>query len=80
MLYFVVEGNPLLEEWLGARADACIGDKKFFNRPCSKLRDGKCAIYADRPRVCRDKAVSVENCAFVIEYTGGSVEDVFGDE
>lgn len=33
-----------------------IKDKRWFilSEPCSKLKDGKCLIYKDRPVVCRD--------------------------
>ena len=78
LIFFLkADGNPLLEEWLSARADACMGGMLIFNRPCSKFNNGLCTIYDKRPQVCKDKVPCVENCQFAIEYTGGNVDEVF---
>ena len=76
-MYFVIQGNPPLEQWLRARADACFGGKMWFHHVCPKLSDGRCSIYDIRPLVCSEKKVSRENCAEVIEFTGGNVDYVF---
>lgn len=42
-----------------------------FNTPCLQLRDQRCGIYARRPNVCRDYAVS--DCTTYAEGTGHKV-------
>lgn len=38
------------------------GTVVFFNCKCHFLRDGKCSIYDDRPKLCKDYPVGSKMC------------------
>jgi len=57
-------GNPTPEqvEWMECRGRVVDG-QWYVDAPCLYIaEDGRCAIYATRPRVCREYAVGGEHC------------------
>jgi len=58
--------DPDIQRWIeyhGQPTDRGI----YFECKCSKLKDGKCSIYEDRPKVCRVFEVGSAGCLTAIK-------------
>ena len=49
------------KKWIELHGEPTTKGTRFLCQ-CSKLKDGKCSIYADRPRVCKEYAVGSRGC------------------
>lgn len=43
------------------------GDMIYLRCPCNHLKDGKCAIYETRPKLCADTPVGSPSCLYAIK-------------
>ncbi len=53
--------KPDVAHWLSLHGTD-EGKAVIFPVACSKLEDGKCSIYEDRPQMCRDGQVGATFC------------------
>ncbi len=57
--------NADVQRWLDLHGQRVVGGLNLACA-CSALREGRCTIYDDRPRVCRDYAVGSAACLAAI--------------
>lgn len=45
--------NKDVQRWFNLHGQPVTEDRVYFQCPCTKLKEGLCSIYPDRPDICR---------------------------
>lgn len=62
--------DPDVHRWLSFHGDQTSEKWIEFPCRCRKLVNGKCSIYEDRPKICKDLEVGSNECLFIVKRYG----------